>query len=67
MNLERENQLLRQKLDETLNKLEGAQLNDSLYFLIGMAQYLPRSSGAGTPIIPPTPIKIICPFCKNEI
>lgn len=67
MDLDRENEFLRKKLDGILEKVEGAQLNNVLYFLIGMAEYLPRSSGAGTPAIPPTPVQIKCPHCGRII
>lgn len=68
MNLELENEILRKKLDDTLERLKGAQLNTALYFLIGMANYLPRSSGAGTPAIPPPPpVQITCPHCGQKI
>jgi hypothetical protein len=66
MNIESENKLLRKKLEDILENLEGAQLNSVLYFLIGMTDYLLRSSGAGTQPIPPTPIEITCPSCGHK-
>lgn len=57
---------LHRRLEATIESVEGDERLGMEYFLIGMAEHFRRVSGAGTPLIPPRPIKIKCPNCNHE-